>query len=118
VISGVEETPTLMLKAHGLPRPVREYRFHPSRKWRFDFAWPDVLLAVEVEGGGFSRGRHHRAAGFAADCEKYNAAALLGWRVLRFTPAMVEDGSAVEPIKHALGFSPAAQGPGGGALMR
>jgi len=62
----------------------REYKFHPVRKWRFDFADPHGKVAVEIEGGAFSGGRHTRGAGFIADCEKYNAAILMGWRVFRF----------------------------------
>ena len=76
--------------------PRREYRFHPTRKWRFDFAEPDAKIAAEIEGGTWSNGRHVRGSGFERDCEKYNQAALLGWRVFRFTGRMVEDGLAAE----------------------
>jgi len=62
-----------------------EHRFHPTRRWRFDFAWPSKKIAVEIEGGTWTGGRHTRGAGFQKDCEKYNAAAVLGWTVLRFT---------------------------------
>ena len=57
------------------------------------------MLAVEVEGGSWIHGRHVRGRGFEADCEKYNAAVLLGWRILRFTPAMVESGAALSAVK-------------------
>lgn len=67
-----------------MPTPVREYRFHPVRKWRWDFAWEDIKLAVEIHGGG-QRGRHASVAGMTADCDKHNAAVSLGWRVLTFT---------------------------------
>ena len=66
-------------------RLVREHRFHATRRWRFDAAWPIARVAVELEGGLYTRGRHLRASGYDADCEKYNAAALAGWRVLRYT---------------------------------
>ena len=82
--------------------PVREHQFHPTRKWRFDFAFPDDMLAVEIEGG--VNGRHHRFSGFAKDAEKYNAAALLGWRVLRFTTSMVMSGEAINTTRKALGL--------------
>ena len=59
---------------------VREHRFHETRRWRFDFAFPSVRLAVEIEG----RGRHQSVKGVRDDCEKYNEATRLGWRVLRF----------------------------------
>jgi len=85
------------LLAADYPQPVREYRFHPTRKWRFDFAWPRVVcgvreaggVAVEIEGGSWSQGRHTRGAGYAGDCAKYNAAVMSGWRVLRFTSDML-----------------------------
>ena len=100
--SQLEATFALQLRTSGLPEPEREYRFHPTRRWRFDFAWPDVMLAVEVEGGTWSQGRHTRGSGYAADCEKYNEAALLGWRVLRFTADMVNNWSALETVREAL----------------
>lgn len=70
----------------GLPEPELEYRFHPDRKWRFDFAWPNVKLALEVEGGIYIRKGHATISGIKRDMEKYNAAACLWWRVLRVTP--------------------------------
>lgn len=64
---------------------VREHQF-AGRKWRFDIAWPELMVAVELEGGHWTgNSRHTRGSGFAADCEKYSTAAALGWRVLRFT---------------------------------
>lgn len=86
----------------GLPAPTCEYRFHPTRKWRFDFAWCEYKVAVEVEGGVWSRGRHVRGQGFIDDCEKYNAAAALGWRVFRFPGSQVEDGTALEWVQEVL----------------
>ena len=74
--------------------------------------WLDVpaalLLAVEVEGGSWSGGRHTSGAGFAADCEKYNEATLRGWRVLRVTGAHVKSGAAVEWLRRAVGEAVAA----------
>lgn len=81
------------------PGMAREYRFHDRRQWRFDFAWPAELLAVEVEGLTHAGGRHQRPAGFADDCRKYNTAAIAGWRVLRFTQTMISSGEAVDTIK-------------------
>ena len=78
---------------------VREYRFHPVRRWRFDFALVGHMLAVEVEGGTYARGRHTRGAGYAEDCVKYAEALCLGWRVLRVTTGMVENGTAMEYIR-------------------
>ena len=65
--------------------PVREYRFHPKRKWRFDLAWPALLVACELEGGTWVKGAHSRGAHYASDCEKYSEAAALGWRLCRLT---------------------------------
>jgi len=83
------------LKIYKLPVPVSEFKFHPTRKWRFDFAWIDKKVAVEIEGGTFVGGRHTRAAGYSADCEKYNAATMLGWSIFRFTSDMVYSVEAV-----------------------
>lgn len=75
-----------------LPTPVVEYRFFMERRWRFDYAWPLEKIALEVEGGIWTRGRHVRGTGFLADSEKYNCATLLGWRVVRTTPdALLSD---------------------------
>lgn len=64
----------------------KEHVFHPVRKWRFDYALPEHMIAVEVEGGVWTSGRHTRPQGFINDMEKYNAATVMGWRVLRVTP--------------------------------
>lgn len=73
----------------GLPEPVTEYRFHNTRRWRFDYAIPSQFVALEVEGGVWTAGRHTRGAGYLGDCEKYNEAQLLGWIVLRCTPSQL-----------------------------
>ena len=78
--------------------PESEYRFHPERKWRFDFAFPDRMLAIEIEG----RGRHQSFSGFAKDIEKYNTAAKMGWRILRYTPQMVFRGDAINDVLEIL----------------
>ena len=67
-------------------------------------AWPDLRVAVEVEGGVWSKtpGRHTRGAGFEADCEKYNAAAAAGWRVARVTTKMISDGRAHDQVLSVL----------------
>lgn len=79
--------------------PEREHRFHPERKWRFDLAFPDLKLAVEVEGGLWVNGRHNRGAGFEADLEKYGEAQKLGWTVYRCSPGMVTKGAAIATIR-------------------
>jgi hypothetical protein len=79
------------MAAANLPEPEREYLFHEQRKWRFDYAWVAEGIALEFEGGiwmktktGRSKGHAHPKR-FLKDCEKYNEAALYGWRVLRVT---------------------------------
>lgn len=86
----------------GLPAPVQEHRFHATRRWRFDLAWPDRMIAVEVDGGVWSGGRHTRGAGFVGDCEKANEATAMGWRVFRFPTPHVSDGSAVAMLRRLL----------------
>lgn len=81
---------------------VREYEFHPQRKWRFDYALPRERIALEVEGGVWQYGRHNRAAGFLGDMDKYNAAAVLGWRVLRVTPKNLRRAATLEMIRAAI----------------
>lgn len=90
------------IRALKLPMPVEEFKFHPERKWRFDFAYPDLKIAIEVEGGTWSGGRHTRGSGYEKDCEKYNTACLLGWSVLRFTSSMIKRGEAINTIEKAL----------------
>lgn len=84
--------------------PLRQYRFHPKRKWRLDFAWPDRKVAMEVDGGTWSGGRHTRGAGYEKDCEKLNEAALMGWTVLRVTADMVHDGRADDYVERMLPY--------------
>ena len=85
--------PTLLTAYYvqeSLPAPTYEHRFHPRRRWRFDLAWPEHKVALEVDGGTWARAPGHTwGAGIAADREKQNAAVLLGWRVLRCTPQEV-----------------------------
>jgi len=73
-----------------LPEPIREHRFHAVRKFRFDFSWIPQKVAVELEGGTFSGGRHVRGTGFETDCIKSNLATADGWQVFRFTTQMLE----------------------------
>jgi len=102
-MSDAEEAFAFHLRvAPGVPAPEREYRFDPSRRWRFDFAWPAQKLAVEVEGGTFSGGRHTRGSGFEKDAEKYNTACAQGWYILRITPSQVDSGKALEWVEQAL----------------
>lgn len=64
---------------------VREHKFHPERKWRFDFAVPAHKVAIEYEGLNSEKSGHTTLVGYTGDTEKYNAAQALGWKVIRFT---------------------------------
>lgn len=101
-MSALEDTLAFQLRAASLPEPVREHKFHPTRRWRFDMAFPAYMLAVEVEGGKWTQGRHQRPQGFEDDCVKYAEAVLLGWRVIRVTGDMIDDGRALQYIEMAL----------------
>lgn len=99
-MSDAEEAFAFQVKAVGLPTPVREHRFAHPRRWRFDFAWPTLAIAVEVEGGQWVGG--HTGNRYEADIEKYNDAAIRGWTVLRVTPGMVDNGTAVGLVERAI----------------
>ena len=99
---GVTVPLELQCRLAGLPEPVTELRFAPPRRWRADYAWPDQRVMLECDGGGWVNGRHSRGPGIERDAEKQNAAAALGYRVLRCTPAMIADGRALEAVRHVL----------------
>ncbi len=81
----------------------QEYKFHPKRQWRADFHITGTKILVEVEGGIWTGGRHTRGKGFIHDMEKYNAATVLGYQVLRFSTEQVKSGLAVRQIEKMVG---------------
>ncbi len=99
-----------LIKAIGLPLPMKEYLFDSKRKWQVDYAWPDRKLAVEIEGGIFGTGRkcplcgrravagHTSIQRLKTDMEKYNALTFAGWSLLRFLPEEIASGKAVNVI--------------------
>ena len=111
--SHLETAFALWLRQHpSIPEPETEYRFHPQRKWRLDMAWPDQMVAVEIEGITYAGGRHQRVAGFLADAEKYEAAMLAGWTVFRVPGQWVAEGSrmiwreqVIDTLKQLLGVN-------------
>ena len=105
-MSKLEDEFQFQIDAIGVPPYEREYWFakHIGRKWRFDFAFPELMIAVECEGGTWGRkSRHTTGSGFEGDCSKYNTAALMGWTVLRVTSTMIKDGRAIGVLEEALG---------------
>jgi very-short-patch-repair endonuclease len=118
----------VQIKNAGLQEPASEYRFHPVRLWRLDFAYPEKKIAIEIDGGGWGRpvfcnrcrqpvtrfvngrsypvregGRHHTAKGAENDNEKKNTLAEMGWRVLTFNPKHIREKSAIESLKKLIG---------------
>ena len=83
-------------------RCVTEYRFNPDRRWRFDFAWPELLFAVEVEGITYDGGRRQRVEGFENDLDKYQSAMLLGWCVYRVTRKQIKNLDALNTVQTML----------------
>ncbi|WP_218696392.1 DUF559 domain-containing protein [Acinetobacter harbinensis] len=77
----------------------QEFKFHPKRKWRADFHLVEKMILVEVEGGIWSGGRHTRGKGYLGDMEKYNAATVMGYQVLRFSTEQVTSGLAIQQIE-------------------
>lgn len=90
----------------GIPRPTLEHTFHPTRKWRFDFAWPNGInpVALEVDGGIWIAGGHNRGAQMKKDWEKRNAAAALGWRMIYCEPKDLCTDTTANVIKECLGL--------------
>lgn len=95
--SRLEAKFALIWKALGGPSLEREVKFCSTRKWRSDFAHLPSKTMIEIEGGTWSGGRHTRGAGYAKDCEKYNAAQILGWCVYRLTSDKITI-KHIEPI--------------------
>lgn len=88
----------------GIPAPTLEVKFHDTRKWRLDFAYPDRRIAIEYQGGNFSGGKggHSSIAGLMRDYEKFTEAALHGWLLILIDAASVRSGQAVEWVRRAM----------------
>jgi very-short-patch-repair endonuclease len=106
-ISQLEEDLLKAIREAGLPEPEREFLFAKpiGRKWRADYCYPEQMLLIEAEGGTWSKkkkSRHTTGSGFQNDSIKYGEAAVLGYRLLRFTSTMIHNGTAVDLIRRAL----------------
>lgn len=100
-----------MLKEEGLlAGAVREYKFHPNRRWLFDFAWPEMKVAVEIHGGIWSGGRggHTSGKGRLRDMEKMNEATMLGWLVLEVASNHLRDRSVIDWVRKLIELRVAA----------
>lgn len=100
--SAAERELLLHIKGYGLPEPVAQFRFHPTRRWTVDIAFVEQKVLVEIEGGAFMAGRHSRGAGFRQDCVKYAEALCLGYRILRVMPEHVKSGEAIQWLNKIL----------------
>lgn len=74
-----------------IPEYVEELQFHPDRKFRFDWAIPDLMIAIEYEGIISKKSGHTTISGYTKDCEKYNMATMRGWKTLRYTAKNYKD---------------------------
>ena len=100
----MSETFNKVARHFGVPPAESEFSFakDEGRKWRFDYAWPEHLVALEQEGGVWVGGRHTSGSGFLKDIEKYNAAAVRGWLVIRCTPATLFAEATFNTVKQAI----------------
>ena len=103
-MSALEELFALQCEQAGLPTPEREYAAVPGRRYRWDFAWADARVLVEINGGTYARMGHSTGAGIARDYEKSNLAVLAGWKAFAFDRRMVEAGTALDVTAKALGI--------------
>lgn len=101
-MSELESIAMNRIERAGLPVPVREHYFAKPRMWRMDLAYLDQMVSIELEGGTWSGGRHTTGKGFDGDCRKYGEATARGWRVIRCTREMVEDGTMVDLLRRVL----------------
>lgn len=99
--SRLERQFEVQLRAYGIDYE-REARLIPGRRFRWDFVIRWASLAIELQGGVWTQGRHTRGAGYTRDCEKQNLAVLAGWRPLAFTADQVKSGQAIDTVREAL----------------
>ena len=103
-MNALEEMFALQCEQAGFPAPLREYAAVPGRRFRWDFAWPEQRVLVEINGGTYAHMGHSTGPGIARDYEKSNLAMLAGWRMFVFDRRMVEAGAALDITAKALGI--------------
>lgn len=100
-----------LCERYDLPAPETEVKFHPTRRWRFDYCWPDRRVAVEINGGIWNAWKYGNRLGGSAhgtpfgilrDMEKVREAQALGWKVLSFTPQEIMDPKTYELLRTVL----------------
>lgn len=127
-LSTLEKKFLKIIEDNNFPCPEKQHKFHPDRRWRFDFAYPGFMVAIEIEGGMYSQrvichncktpvmkrlkngalvpvfsgGRHLTAKGFAGDRVKYNTATQMGWEVYSLTSDMLKNGYAIELLEEII----------------
>lgn len=101
----IQETFLQLLDQVNIERPVPEYLFHEQRKWRFDYCWPEQKIVLEVEGGIFIQGRHSRGAGMKEDFDKYNEAAIYGYRIVKVIPTELCSFTTISLLRRILLFN-------------
>jgi hypothetical protein len=112
MISELEDTFAAQVRRYRLPEPVRQLKFalDVRRKWAWDFAWPQFMVAVELQGlvveaignRRYVRGGHGTVPGMINDMEKLNAGVLLGWSPLWFAQNHVRSNDAIAVTQRVL----------------
>ncbi len=106
-VSALEDSFAFQLSIASVKIPAfkREYKFDPERKWRIDFAWIELKIALEIQGGTHIHGARSHAgkSGYQADCDKANALALAGWRLFRFTSYDIRSVAALNMMERVFG---------------
>lgn len=83
--------PAYIWRSVGIIQPIPEFRFTLERRWRIDYAWPEVKVAVEIEGGIYlPKCRHTTPKGFKEDIKKYNKMVEMNWLLLRYIPQEID----------------------------
>lgn len=89
--------------AKGYSKPVRQYMFHPTRKYRADFGFVDEKVLVEIMGTRSARSAHTTVMGYHSDCIRMCQAQALGWAILYIDSMFDQDWRlAVQLVKDVL----------------